>query len=150
MTGYYYAISKIKEFIEADEFVNTITNGDLFDVDLAKQTIFPLAHIMVNSATVGEQIQSFNISVLFMDILDISKQETVDKFERNDNQLDVLNTQLAIANRLVQKIQRSNHDEWIEITSDITCEPFVDRFENKLAGWAITFDLAVSNEMLIC
>lgn len=150
MTGYYYAISKLKELLEADGFVNTVTTGDLFDIDLNKQTIYPLTHIIGNNATISEQIQTFNISLILMDIVDVSKEATIDKFERNDNQLDVLNTQFAIGNRLVQMIQRSAHDLFLEISGDVTCEPFVDRFENKVAGWTITFDLAISNEMSIC
>ncbi len=150
MTGYYYAISKLKTMLEEDGFVNTITTGDLFDVDLSKQTIYPLTHIIGNSATIGEQIVNYNISLIFMDIVDISKQPNLNQFDKNDNQLDVLNTQLSVANRLVQKIQRGTHEYNLEIVGDVTCEPFTDRFENKVAGWTITFDLAVSNEMTIC
>jgi hypothetical protein len=30
------------------------------------------------------------------------------------------------------------------------CEPFIDRFENKLAGWTMTFDVLFPNDMTIC
>lgn len=150
MTGYYYAISKLKTMLQADGFVNTITTGDLFDIDLSKQTIYPLSHIIGNSANITDQVITYNISVIFMDIVDISKQANANRFDKNDNQLDVLNTQLAVANRLVQKIQRGSHEYNLEIVGDVTCEPFTDRFENKVAGWTITFDLAVSNDMTIC
>ena len=36
------------------------------------------------------------------------------------------------------------------LQGDVSCEPFVDRFENKLAGWAATFDVVVQNDMTIC
>jgi hypothetical protein len=29
-------------------------------------------------------------------------------------------------------------------------EPFTDRFENKLAGWAMTFDVIMMSEMTVC
>ena len=32
----------------------------------------------------------------------------------------------------------------------MNCEPFVDRFENKLAGWTGTFDVVIQNDMTIC
>jgi len=37
-----------------------------------------------------------------------------------------------------------------QIEDVVSCEPFVDRFENKLAGWAATFDVVVQNDMTIC
>jgi hypothetical protein len=36
------------------------------------------------------------------------------------------------------------------ITSEPLAEPFTDRFENKIAGWTLTFDIIVPNEMTIC
>ena len=37
-----------------------------------------------------------------------------------------------------------------DIISNPVCEPFTERFENYLAGWAITFDLAMPNTMTYC
>jgi hypothetical protein len=51
MTGYYNLLDKLKTHFDADAVVNTVTQGDIFDVDLSKQTIFPLLHIMVNNCT---------------------------------------------------------------------------------------------------
>jgi hypothetical protein len=52
MTSHYYEITKaIKDQLKEDLFVNTVTIGDIFKVDLNKLTIFPLSHIMINSAT---------------------------------------------------------------------------------------------------
>ena len=55
--GYYQITDTIKTNLLADENVNTVTTGDIFDVDLSKQTIFPLSHIMVNSVTIQEQVR---------------------------------------------------------------------------------------------
>jgi hypothetical protein len=42
MTGYYNLLDKLKTHFDADVIVNTVTQGDIFKVDLSKQTIFPL------------------------------------------------------------------------------------------------------------
>ena len=42
MTGFYNITTKIKETLEQEPFVNTITYGNIDDVDLNKQNIFPL------------------------------------------------------------------------------------------------------------
>ena len=150
MKGFYKAIDTLKAELIAEPFTNTVTYGSLDDIDLNKQDIFPLAHIIVNSSTVASNTLSFNISILAMDIVDISNQEG-DKFKGNDNEQDVLNTQLALLTRVINKLQRGDlFTEHYQVEGDITCEPFVDRFENKLAGWAATFDLLVQNDMTIC
>jgi hypothetical protein len=151
MKGFYNVTDKLKEALLAEPFVNTVTFGSLDDVDLNKQTIFPLSHIIVNNRTVGTKTLTFNISILSMDIVDISKDEVEDIFVGNDNEQDVLNTQLALQTRVLNTLQRGDlYTDLYQIEGDVSCEPFVDRFENKLAGWAATFDVVVQNDMTIC
>src|SRR5210317_202609 len=151
MKGFYNVTDKLKEALLAEPFVNTVTFGSLDDVDLNKQTIFPLSHIIVNNTTVGTKTLTFNISILSMDIVDISKDEVEDIFVGNDNEQDVLNTQLALQTRVINILQRGDlYTDLYQVQGDVTCEPFVDRFENKLAGWAATFDVVVQNDMTIC
>lgn len=151
MTGYYNLLTKIKEHFDSDALVNTVTQGDIFEVDLNKQTIFPLVHIIVNSVQFVNNVQQANVSIMAMDIVDISKDETTSLFEGNDNELDVLNTQLAILNRVYEMLRRGDlYDDSFQVTGAPNCEPFIDRFENKLAGWTMTFDVLFPNDMTIC
>jgi len=151
MKGFYNVTKKIKEALEAEPFVNTVTFGSIDDVDLNKTTIFPLSHVIVNNTTVGTKTLTFNISILSMDVVDISKDEVTDIFVGNDNEQDVLNTQLALQTRVINKLQRGDlYTDLYQVEGDVSCEPFVDRFENKLAGWAATFDVVVQNDMTIC
>jgi alpha-N-acetylglucosamine transferase len=151
MTGFYDILNKLKVHFDSDPIVHSVTQGDIFQVDLNKQTIFPLTHIMVNSSTLGDNTMSFNVSILAMDIVDISKSEVVDVFQENNNELDVLNTQHAVLNRAYQQMLHGNlWDDKYVIEADPTLEPFTERFENLLAGWTMTFDVVVPNEMTIC
>jgi len=151
MKGFYNLTDKLKDALIAEPFVNTVTFGSLDDVDLNKQTIFPLSHIIVNNTTVGSKTLTFNVSILAMDIVDISKAKTTDIFVGNDNEQDVLNTQLALLTRVINTLQRGDlYTELYQVEGDVNCEPFVDRFENKLAGWAATFDVLIQNDMTIC
>jgi len=151
MKGFYNVTEQLKTALAAEPFVNTVTFGSLDDVDLNKQTIFPLSHIIVNNTTVGTKTLTFNISILSMDIVDISKEATTDIFVGNDNEQDVLNTQLGLLTRIINILQRGDlYTNLYQIEGDVNCEPFVDRFENKLAGWTATFDVLVQNDMTIC
>jgi hypothetical protein len=68
----------------------------------------------------------------------------------NDTQ-DVLNTQCAIANRLFVDLIRGNlYSELVQVEGTPSLEPFVDRFENKIAGWTLTFDVNIPQNMTIC
>jgi len=151
MKGFYNLTDKLKDALLAEPFVNTVTFGSLDDVDLNKQTIFPLSHIIVNNTTVSSKTLTFNVSILAMDIVDISKDETTDIFVGNDNEQDILNTQLGLLTRIINILQRGDlFTELYQVQGDVSCEPFVDRFDNKLAGWAATFDVLVQNDMTIC
>ena len=54
--GFYQITETIKDQLFADDNINTVTTGDITDIDLNKQTIFPLCHIIViNNVTLEEQ-----------------------------------------------------------------------------------------------
>lgn len=150
MVGYYDILEDLRAELIASPFVNTVTEGSLFDVDLNKQTIFPLSHITVNNVIIEERTLTFNMSVIAMDIVDISKSQTTDVFRGNDNEQDVLHTQLAVCQRLAASLLRGTLADKYEIIGTPNCEPFTERFENLLAGWTMTVDIVVANEMSIC
>ena len=148
---YFDLIDKLKTHFDSDVLVNTVTQGNLFDVDLNKQDIFPMVHLIVNTASLESNVVRYNISILAMDIVDITKDEEENKFDGNDNELYVLNTQLQVLTRCYELLLRG--DLWtdkFQIDGNPTCEPFVDRFENKLAGWTMTTDILIPNGMTIC
>tara|TARA_R110002020_G_scaffold363204_1_gene575470 strand:- start:152 stop:625 length:474 start_codon:yes stop_codon:yes gene_type:complete len=149
--GYYQITETIKTNLLADENVNTVTTGDIFEIDLSKQTIFPLSHIIVNSATIQEQVLSFNITVMCMDVVDQSKEETTDVFRGNNNEQDILNTQLAVANKLVGLLSKGDlYRDKYQIEGDASCEFFYERFENDMAGVACTFNVLIANDINVC
>jgi hypothetical protein len=149
--GFYLLTETIKDQLLGDVNVNTVTTGDIYDIDLAKQSIFPLSHIIINSVSTQEQTLTFNISVLAMDIVDESKEATTDIFRGNNNEQDILNTQLAVLNKLVMVLRKGTlYNDQYQLDGDATLEPFYERFDNRLAGWSATFDVFVKNDIDIC
>jgi len=149
--GYYQLTSTIEEQLLADVNNNTVSIGDITDVNLNKQDIFPLAHIIVNSVSVEEQVLRFSITILACDIVDQSKDVTTDRFTGNDNEQDILNTQLAVLNRLIQRLRMGSlHTEMYQLDGNPSLEPFMDRFENQLAGWSASMDILIYNDIYIC
>lgn len=146
--GFYNLIDTVKEELLDSPFVNTVTYGALDRVDLNKKTIFPLSHFMVNSVSYDENILTYNVSLLCMDIVDESKDNVTDIFVGNDNEQDIFNTQQAVIIRVLDSLKRGDlHTNLYQLEGNPNIEPFVDRFENRLAGWAVTFDIQVLNDM---
>jgi|TARA_B100001093_G_scaffold317312_1_gene302704 hypothetical protein len=149
--GFYQVTKTIKDSLLSDVNVNTVTTGDITKIDLSKQTIFPLSHLLVNNVIQEDQILRFNISVFCMDVVDVSKDETTDIFVGNNNEQDVLNTQLAVINKLIELLRRGTlHTNKYQLDGVVNCEPFYDRFENEVAGWAGTMDILIANDINIC
>jgi len=149
--GFYQLTETIKEQLLADVNVNTVTTGDITDVNLSKQDIFPLSHIIVNNVTVNEQTLDFNISILSSDIVNQSKLETTDVFTGNNDVQNILNTQLSVLNKLIQNLRMGNlHTDMYQLDGSPSLEPFYDRFENQLAGWTATMDVMIYNDINIC
>ena len=94
--GFYQLTETIKTELLQDQNINTVTTGDITDVNLNKQDIFPLGHIIINSVIDEEQVLRFNISVIACDIVDLSKNKTIDEFRGNNDVQNILNTQLAL------------------------------------------------------
>ena len=149
--GYYQLTSTIEEQLLLDVNNNTVSIGDISDVNLNKQDIFPLAHIIVNSVSVEEQVLRFSITVLACDIVDQTKDLTTNRFTGNTNEQDILNTQLAVLNRLIQRLRMGTlHQDLYQLDGNASLIPFNDRFENQLAGWAADMDILIYNDIYIC
>jgi len=149
--GYYQITNTIKEQLLKDQDINTVTSGDLSQVNLGKQDIFPMGHILINNVIVEEQVLRFNINVLTMDIVNQSKEPTVDVFTGNTNEQDILNTQLGVLNKLIQILKRGDlYTDMYQLDGDPSLEPFYDRFENNLAGWSANLDILIYNDITIC
>lgn len=149
--GFYQLTETIKTELLSDKNINTVTTGDISDVNLNKQDIFPLGHIIINTVVVNEQTLDFNITVLACDIVDQSKDITTDRFTGNDNEQDILNTQLLVLNKLIQKLRMGSlHTDMYQLEGNPSLTPFNDRFENQLAGWSATMTILIYNDIYIC
>ena len=152
MTTFYDIIDKMKTYLQGNNNINTVTFGDIFEVDLAKQTIFPLAHIIVNSCTFQEHVVRFNMQIICMDIVQDSKEDLkgqTNYFHDITNKQDVLNTMFFVVNGLQSALRSGEmYSDLFQIDSDFDAQMFEDRFENLLAGWSLTLDVIVPNNQI--
>lgn len=153
MTSVYDIVDKIKTYLYANPSVNHVTFGDIKQVDLDKTTMYPLTHFNITEATVGSNYIAFDLSFLFMDIVDYTKEYKNERDLRDDatNILDVFNTQLQVANALISELRRGDlYREKYQLEGDPVCRMFKDKYENQLAGWRVDMTLLIPNNISIC
>ena len=152
MTQFYDILDKIKDELRMNPNVFSVTYGDITKVDLDKTTIFPLSHLNISNAIIGEHTISFTLQLLCVDIVDYNKDSSPDdEFYGNDNMQDILNTQLQVVNDIVSQLRRGNlFTDRLQVLGDVTVQPFMDRFENELAGWGADIIIEMPNDISIC
>ena len=150
MTEIYKLTDTIRTNISSNGITNTVTFGDILEVDLDKTTIFPLAHMTIGTATFVDYAANLELNVLFLDVVDVNKSLTDDDiFYGNSNLQDVLNTQFSAANMLQSELRRGDlFAELFQIDGAVTAEPFLDNFENQLAGWILNISVQLPNNDL--
>ena len=154
----YRVINVIRDEFLSNAFCNTVTIGTLTEIDLAKMTIFPMAHITVESVTHNENSLAFQMTVFNLDIVNVSKELPSNNIQQpkssgygNDNLIYVLTNQLYVINRAVARMKSST----IYLTGwELEGNPISDvvnkEMENMIAGYQTTFTLTVPNDINKC
>ena len=151
MNTIYKLTEVIQNELDSNVLINTVTYGDIDDLLLDKRNIYPVAHVNLTGATLSSATANMSISVMIMDIVDINKKEETSIFRGNDNEQDVLNQCTAAASKLVAELKRGSlFADGFQMEGDANLEFFTDRFEHKIAGVALTFEVILSNNIDLC
>lgn len=127
-------------------WVNTITQGDFSNVEIDKKNIFPLLHVSIGNATfASDSVIRFNVELGSFDIRDINKDVNEDKYYGNDNEVDNLNSTLAVLSRIWLLMLKDFEENNITASDNPTCEQFTDSRQNLLDGWVMSFEVEVPN-----
>ena len=152
MTTYYDILDTLKTYLQGNSNINTVTSGDIFEVDLAKQSIFPLAHIIVNNCTFQDHVVVFNLQIICMDVVHDTNEDPKAQdnyFHGINNKQDIQNTMFFVINGLQSAMRRGElFSDLYQIQDDFTATLFEDRFENLLAGWALDISITVPNNQI--
>ena len=152
MKHVYDILDVLRDELRSNPSVNTVSYGDITDLDLDKTTMFPLSHLLIDSASYGERTIAFRIKVLCADIVDYNQSENqYDEFYGNDNLHDVMNTQFQVINSLIMKLMRGDlFNSKFQVTTTPVAEPFKEKYGNVLAGWTTDIEIEVPNGISIC
>jgi len=127
--------------------VNTITIGDIFEVDLV-ETTYPLMHVATNNAVYDTNNLTYNFQIIVMDL--VNKDESNEDYVLGDTLQTIgdIISYLRNTNTLLREFTDFRNN--IRIQDNITCEPFTERFDNEVTGWTADISLEVIFEASAC
>lgn len=155
-TLYYNVLNYFKTIMKNHPGIGVVTYGDISDVDTKEYPAYTIGNLSVLNTTFLESTTQFDIQLIVADKIKNKNnessgslnQQSIDYFKGVDDTIDIHANTLGILNDLTAYTQRSVAA--FEIDGDIVCEPFMDRFNNGLAGWVCTFTLTTHNNRDIC
>tara|TARA_R100000781_G_scaffold110917_1_gene76679 strand:- start:369 stop:899 length:531 start_codon:yes stop_codon:yes gene_type:complete len=159
---YNNAIDTLKQLGEEHKQIHTTTTGDLYDIDLSKNTLFPLFHINPVNVTTGQSTLTYNFQLFVMDLVSQKKDWTEANIQSADNlsnEQEVLSSCLQVCVDIISMMRHSKWqgageldiDDAVYFTEgDFTIEPFTDRFDNLLTGWTFNIGILVQNDFQSC
>ena len=148
--------------------IKTTSVGDIFSIDLEKETKFPLLHINPTSVTTGDSQLVYNFQIFIMDMVTEKENWTLNTADANfpklvktlSNEQDVFNETLQIVTDLIGMLRHSTQQslEGIDnmnfplyFTQDqFTIEPFQERFDNLCCGYVFNIGILVQNDFQTC
>ncbi len=149
MKSFYKLIQVITDHLKASLSVNSVSIGNLSEIDLKKQTIYPLAHIIVDRVSYGPATAIYDIRILVVDTVYESQNDIESETEPlkgTNNLQDVFNSTLAVINTVQTHLRIGNmEDSYFKLASDPTAEPFQERFEDLVAGWVLNLAIETPN-----
>jgi hypothetical protein len=149
MNSYYSITENLKDYLISHAQVNTVVLGNITDIDLQKQTLFPLAQVIVDRGTFANNTISFGITVMVMDTVIQTSEDPLelnDVYTGLDNKQDVYNTTLAVLNGLQFNLKQGRlYQTYYHLNGEPTVTPFEDSYGNLLTGWKMDFVVSLPN-----
>ena len=165
---YNNVINTLKNIGDNHTQIHTVTTGDIWQVDLAKETKFPLMHINPVNVTTGQSQLNYNFQIFVMDLVSEKENWTDTNFQsavRLGNEQEVLSDCLSICVDLIGTFRHSIEQSLLKgkaadandinapvyfTDGEFTLEPFSERFDNEVTGWVFTLTVVVENTFQTC
>mgnify|MGYP003639171112 FL=1 len=156
-------INTLKNIGKVHQQINTTTTGDIHDIDLSKNTLFPLMHINPVSVGTKRSTLDYTFQIFIMDLVSQDAdwtESTIQSAAFLNNEQEVLASTLQTSidilsifrNSIMQSSQQnSDINAPILFSEDeVNYDPFTERFDNLLTGWVFNITLNVENNYQTC
>ena len=146
---YNNVIDTLKNLGENHLQISTTTVGDIYDIDLEKNTKYPLMHLNpVNVQTTRTEL-IYNFQVFVMDLVEPD----------GSNEQEVWSDVLQICIDIIAILSNSKWQAQLQLDinapvyfaeGDFTLEPFKERFDQSVTGWVFNLGVTVENSFQSC
>jgi len=162
---YNNVIDTLKQLGIEHKQITTTTTGDIYDIDLSVNTLFPLFHINPVSVATSPSELIYNFQLFVMDAVSQKEDWTEANLQSAtnlSNEQEVLSQCLQIC---VDIISIMRHSKWQSASTtnpldiddpvyftdgEFSLEPFTERFDNLLTGWVFSIGIVVQNDFQSC
>lgn len=152
---YYNVLNYFKTIMTNHPGIETVSQGDINDIDVGEFPTYPLGNILILNAVLGDSVTTYTCQLTIADKIKLKNNESVGvhnkqtiPFFGTDDLVDIHANTLSIINDLTSYTQYAVDN--FDINDDVSCEAFKDTFENGLGGWVATFDVTTHNDRPRC
>ena len=148
--NYNNTIDTLKQLGNNHYQIKTVTTGDIFEIDLEKNTLYPLMHINPINAVAQNNQMTLSFQVFVMDIV----------FPDESNEQEVLSDCLSMCTDIISTFKHGkslNHYDASHgdipqyfVDDSFTLEPFTERFNNSVTGWVFNLPVIVEQSFESC
>ena len=160
---YNNVVNTLKNIGDNHYQIKTTTTGDIWEVNLAKNELFPIMHINPTNVVTGQSQLNYNFQIFVMDLVseDLGWTNTAIQSSVNlTNEQEVLSDCLQICTDIIGMLRHGTQQSmqgvndineakyWID--GEMTLDPFNERFDNLVAGWVFSISVVVHNDFQSC
>jgi len=130
--------------------IKTVSKGDIWELDLNKNTMFPVMHINFINVEASKSQMIYNFQVFVMDLVE----------EDESNEQDVLSDTLQICTDIIATFKsgeslylyNTTHGEEARyfVDDDFTLDPFTERFDNSVTGFVFNLPIIIEQPYDSC
>jgi hypothetical protein len=146
MATFVEVIDHLKATADSLPNINTVFFGNSEDVDIKRMSNYPLLHIVPENASLSGSATRLSFNIHLMDIVDFNTEDIQDMnepFKGTDNLQYVLSECLQQLSMFADLLRRGPDRHNYLLETEPTLTPFLDSYENKLAGWSTMLTITI-------
>ena len=143
-------VDQMRDYYSANEFIKTLTFGEIELMDLMKRTLFPIIHVTPGTTSFEKGVLTYSFEITACDLLHSQMDKTIGGITSTKEVKiqELLSDTLRYLQDLDAEIRHGflymKFGSEYELNLPISCEPFVEEYKNVLVGWTGSFSISVN------
>jgi hypothetical protein len=133
------------EHFKNDLLVNTITILPTLEMDLNKENVYPLVNLDLKETSPAYDNIEAQFTITILQQRDVNAKKIDNKLLTNTNYVDNLNETHSIGMKLINRLEKQNNEENVEVSTYTNFRILKDYGMSGLDGVQFDIDLVVEN-----